>query len=174
MKGTIACCLRDMVVEKFGAESWNNVIEKSGMNKHDMILVMDDLPDAKVMEVIGNTCKELKITLEQAADAFGEYWAVTYAPRIYKSFYMGAKNSKDFLKRLDSIHDITTKTMSNAAPPRFFYEDKEGGSLVMTYQSKRNLMPIFQGLIKGVGKYFNEDLKINLVAPDKVEIIFPK
>jgi len=173
MKGTILCCLRELAVEKFGRDVWENVLEKAGMDRESIMLAMADMPDEKAMAVLANLCGETGMTLEQVADAFGEYWAVSYAPRIYKSFYIGLRNSKDMLMKADVIHDVATKMMRNAAPPRFIYVEKDKKTLLMTYNSSRNMMPFFLGLIKGVGKYFNEDLTLNVISSNQVEITFP-
>ncbi|MGA2191846.1 MAG: heme NO-binding domain-containing protein [Nitrospirota bacterium] len=173
MKGTIACCLRELVIEKFGKEAWEKTMEKSGLEKNTVFLAMDDVADEAVLSVVSNLCGVLGINLEQAADAFGEYWCTVYAPRIYKGFFLGARNSRDFLLRMDSVHELTTKTIKNATPPRFRYEDKDKDTLVMTYVSKRNLMPIFQGLVKGVGKHFGEELKLRALSSSQLEITFP-
>lgn len=172
MKGTMVCCLKEMVAEKFGAEVWRNTLEKSGLDRDMIFLALDDIPDEKVIEVLTNLCKELNVSLDQAADVYGEYFAVIYAPRVYGGFYIGVENAKDFLLRMNTVHETTTKTIKNATPPVFYYEDK-GKSLIMTYESKRNLVPIFKGLIKGVGKYFKEELQVKTISPNRVEIIFP-
>ena len=172
MKGTMICCMKEMVTEKFGIDAWRNTLEKSGLERNMVFLAMDDIPDAKVVEVISNLCNELNVTLDQAADVFGEYFATVYAPRVYGGFFIGVENAKDFLLRMNTVHEVTTKTIKNATPPMFYYEDK-GKSLIMTYESKRNLVPIFKGLVKGVGKYFKEELQVKSISPNRVEIIFP-
>jgi len=173
MKGTIVCCLREFVTEKFGKKVWETAIEKAGLGKNTIFLAMADVPDEVVLSVIANLCVLLDITLEQAADAFGEYWCTVYASGTYKSFFAGAHNSKDFLLGMDSVHEVTTKTMKNAKPPRFHYEEKGENIIVMTYVSERNLMPFLLGFIKGVGKYFGEELKLKTLSPNQIEIIFP-
>ena len=42
----------------------------------------------------------------------------------------------------------------------------------MTYISSRNLEPIWIGLIKGVGKYFNEKINIENLSKNSVKITF--
>jgi hypothetical protein len=43
----------------------------------------------------------------------------------------------------------------------------------MKYKSHRNLIDFLVGLIKGVGKFYKEDLKVTKLTNDKVEIVFP-
>ena len=171
MKGPIVCCLNEMTVEKFGTDVWQNVLEKSNFSKDAEFKAIDDIPDGKFMELIDNLCNDVSLGLDDIADSFGEYWAVTYAPRMYRCFFLGIKSAKDFLLRIDTVHDIMARAI-NASPPKFSYEINEN-SLIMTYESKRNLIPFFRGLLKGVGKHFNEQLELLTVSHNKVEIIFP-
>ena len=171
MKGPIVCCLNEMAVEKFGIEVWQNVLEKSGFSKETAFKEIDDVPDGKFMEMVNNLCGYGNVGLDRVADAFGEYWAGTYAPRVYRCFFIGIKNAKDFLLRVDTVHDIMVRAI-NASPPKFSYEINEH-SLIMTYKSNRNLIPFFRGLLKGVGKHFNEDLELLTISPNTIEIVFP-
>jgi len=43
----------------------------------------------------------------------------------------------------------------------------------MKYISKRGLIDFMVGLIKGVGKYYREDLKVTKLGNDRVKIVFP-
>ncbi len=43
----------------------------------------------------------------------------------------------------------------------------------MTYKSKRGLIDFLVGLIKGVGKYFKENLEVTKLGNNKVKIVFP-
>ena len=50
--------------------------------------------------------------------------------------------------------------MKNAKPPDFTYEWETEQVLLMTYSSHRGLLPIAVGLIKAVGKRYNEKLRV--------------
>ena len=173
MKGAIVNCLAELVKTKFGTEKWQESLEKAGIPRKSTFLVTQDVDDDVVMKVLGSVCKTLNISLVQAADVFGEYWVNVYAPRIYAPYYHGVNSAKDFLLKMDDIHKRTTKNIPNAHPPRFDYEWKDDKTLIMTYISHRSLIDIMIGLVKGVGKYFKEDLKIKKLSDTKIEIIFP-
>jgi len=68
---------------------------------------------------------------------------------------------------------MVTKNIQNAHPPRFEYEWKDQKTLIMKYKSHRNLIDFLVGLIKSVGKFYKEDLKVTKLTNDKVEIVFP-
>jgi len=160
MKGVICKCLQELVVEKFGKDKWEAILEKAGLPKNKVFTNVENVEDAQVLKLIDATCKVLGITPQQAADAFGEY--------------KEAKNAKDFLLKMDSVHERTAKSVPGAQPPRFKYQQKDDKTLVMIYKSKRGLIDIMIGLIKGVGKYYKENLTVTKLGPDRVEIKFAK
>ncbi len=172
MKGVIPDCLAKLVKDKFGNDKWEKSLEIAGLPVKTTFLVTQDVPDADVLKVVDAVCKVLNITLQQAADAFGDYWVNEYAPKIYKAYYTG-KSAKEFILNMDKVHSNVTKNIPNAQPPRFDYSWTDDKTLIMTYKSKRGLIEFLIGLIKGVGKYYKEDLAVTKISNDKVRIVFP-
>jgi hypothetical protein len=173
MKGVIVNCLKELVTEKFGKDKWEAALEKAGLEKKSAFLVTQDIDDGVVLKVVGTTCAVLNISPLQAADAFGEHWSCTYAPKIYKAYYHGTTSAKDFLLKMDEIHRITTESIPNAKPPRFEYSWENDKTLIMKYKSHRGMIDFLVGLIKGVGKYFKENLKVSKLSADRVKVVFP-
>ncbi len=173
MKGVIVLALKEMVVKNFGEDKWKETLAKAGIDKEPRVLATSDIDDRTVLNVVNSLCKVLNISLVQAADAFGDYWVNVYSQRIYKAYYVGVKTAKDFLLKMDSVHAQTTRNMPNAHPPRFEYEWEGEKTLIMKYKSQRGLIDFMVGLIKGVGKHFNEDLKVTKLGSDKVKVVFP-
>lgn len=172
MKGVIAGCLGDLVKEKFGKEKWEAVLEDAGLSKVTHFLATQDIDDAAVLKLIQSACKVLNMSMEQAADAFGDYWMNQYAPKIYKAYYRRANSAREMLLNMNDVHKEVTSSMENAHPPRFEYEWKDDRTLIMTYHSKRGLIDLLVGLVKGVGKYYQENLKVRKLGDTEVEIVF--
>jgi hypothetical protein len=174
MKGVIAKCLGDLVKEKFGKDKWENALARAGLDKNTIFLATEDVDDIAVLKVVNSVCKVLNISLVQAADAFGDYWINVFAPNIYASYYRGVNSAKEFLLNMDKVHMNTTETIKDAHPPRFDYDWKDNKTLIMKYKSPRGLIDFMVGLVKGVGKYYKENLKITKLSDDRVKIVFPK
>lgn len=172
MKGVIVQCLENLIKEKFGKDKWESSLEDAGLPKNTIFLATEDVDDSAILNVIGCLCKTLNISLNQAADAFGDYWVNVFAPKVYNSFYIGVNSAKEFLLKMDDVHRLTTNTIPNAKPPRFEYEWKDDKTLIMQYNSSRGLIDFFVGLVKGVGKYYNESLDVKKLGTDKVEVVF--
>jgi len=173
MKGVIIKCLKDMVSEKFGSEKWIKILEMSELDPYMAIKALDDIEDATALKLIDSTCSVLDVTLPQAAELFGDYWVNVFAPKIYSIYYEGLNSAKEFILHMDELHTKVTNHIANARPPRFTYDWKDDNILLVTYQSHRGLIDIFIGLAKGVGTYFNEDIKVKKLSEQQVEIIFP-
>jgi Haem-NO-binding len=86
----------------------------------------------------------------------------------------GIRSAKELLLKLDDIHVATTRTIPNARPPRFKYEDVDENTLIMEYQSSRGLMPFFTGLLRGLAAHYGEKADISSLGVDKVHIVFSK
>lgn len=173
MKGVIVNCLGELVKEKFGNDKWEEALEKTGLNRESHFLASQDVDDSIALKAVESVCKILNISLTQAADAFGDYWVNVFAPRIYSVFYKASHSAREFLLKMDNVHKNVTENMENARPPRFDYEWKDDNTLIMKYKSHRGLIDFLVGLIKGVGKHYNEDLSVRKLGSDSVEIVFP-
>jgi Haem-NO-binding len=174
MKATITNCLAELVEARFGKDKWAAILSDSGLQSHASVfrLPTSDIPEDEISKVLASTCKVLRIDSQQAADAFGEYWCCTYAPRLYSVIVKRFKNAKEMILGLDCIHVMMTATIPNARPPRFDYNWENDSTLNVTYKSNRNMIYIYIGLVKGVGKFFKESLVVTKVSPQRVKIVF--
>jgi hypothetical protein len=175
MKGTIIVCLKDMLAEQFGLglEDWKNVLGAAGVDRNKVILLSTDVDDAAALAIFGEAQKRYFKSHQELADAYGNYWSVIYAPRIYSSVYKGVKNARQFLLKLDAVHQQVTDTMANARPPRFRYEERGEHELRVHYLSARGLIHLYAGLARGIGNYFGEKLDVRVLDESQVSIIFP-
>lgn len=173
MKGSIVVCLQEMVEKKFGIDKWEAIKDESGIPANKQFYAHHEIEDPIVMQVVENTCKVLGITLEQAADAFGNYWMTEFAPKKYYAFVMIHNTAKSFLLGMKELHDKVT-TAENASPPHFEFEEIDDKTITMKYASKRNMEVFWIGLIKGVGAHFKENIEIKRLEHSKVELTFEK
>jgi hypothetical protein len=167
MKGTVVLCLQELVEKRFGAEKWKQSLRAAGLSEVRLFSTLEDVSDEQVFALAGIVSKTTKIPRERLREMFGEY-----APRIYGSYYRKAKTARDLLLNLDHIHTAMTNSMPGARPPRFKYHWTAPNVLTMHYQSKRGLVGLMPGLIRGVGKYYNEALRV-IVKDNSVTVRFP-
>jgi len=171
MKGTIAVCLEELVRNKFGRKQWNAICAEAGLPRNHRFSLTNDVPDGDVVGLIGVTAQVLGISEEQAKHAFGVYWSTEYAPKVYAHFFSKADSARDFLLQLDDIHDVVTRTMDSARPPRFTYDEGDTSKLVMHYSSPRGLVSLLPGLAEGIGIHYGEKVSVH-VSGEAVTVRF--
>lgn len=174
MKGTVHKCVEKLVIEKFGLDKWEECLASVGLDEDHVFMMNDDVDEATTMRMLGNMPAILGISFQQLLDAFGEYWACSYTPKVYPAYFEGIHSSKEMLVNLDRIHREVTENMDNARPPRFTYKWVDEHTLQMQYSSKRGLIDLFISIAKGMNKYFNEENKITKIDDNSVEIVFQK
>ena len=173
MKAVIVVCLQKLVIRDFGKENWDLLLQEAGIKPNTMFLPFLDVKDATVMKLIDALCRQQNLTLQQVADAFGRYWVNVYSQTMYATHYEQHKTAKELLLSMDEIHVKMTKAIKNARPPRFRYEWRNKKTLIMHYKSHRGLIDLLVGLVKGVGIYYREELRVKKLGTDRVEIVFP-
>ena len=165
-----------MVIQKYGTGAWEKVLEMSGLPKDTCIVPTENAHDEIIGEVLNNLCRVLDISIMQASEAFGEYWVGNYAPKMYSNFHILAPTARDFLMKLNDIHAKVVKTMKETGEscvPRFKCK-WDGESLLLTFDSKKGLTPFLVGLIKGVGKYYDEEVVVSMWSDNTMLIKFPQ
>lgn len=173
MKGSIPTCLKRMTVAHFGKEPWEETLENIGISKYTVFPVIANIDDVTVIKTIEELGHVLALSPTQLADKFGDYWVNTYSQEAYSRYYSKYQGAMDFLLGMDELHQQITYQISNAQPPRFSYQVEADNIMIMEYKSHRNLIDLMIGLIKGVGKYYHEELQVTQLTANKVRIIFP-
>jgi hypothetical protein len=173
MKGSIVKCMEEMVTEHFGAEKWTECMDRARIpSQRRNFTVLSDVGDEDVRNIMKAIGGATSLSMNQVMDAFGEYWSSVFGPRVYSAYFSSARSARELLLNLDHIHDVMTKSIKFAHPPRFTYEWKGDKCLVMHYRSSRGMVALMPGLIRGVGKYFNEPLEVR-VEGNAVYVEFP-
>ncbi|MBC9783578.1 heme NO-binding domain-containing protein [Heliobacterium chlorum] len=172
MKGVILMCVKELVIKNFGENKWEEILHQSEVPRQ-IFVPMGDVTDEDTMKVITTACNVLSLSLNQVIDAFGHHWSTVFAPKMYRLYFTGAKSSKEFLSKMDSVHVTMTQRMNGAKPPRFKYEWQNDKTVIMTYSSQRGLIDIAIACIHGVGEYYKEKLQVTKMGGDKIKIVFP-
>lgn len=173
MKGSIAQCAEELVRAKFGDAKWSEVCTTAGLEANTRFLPSANVEDDATLKVVAAIGRVCGLSSTQVAEAFGSHWVCVYAPRLYPAYFRGVNNSREMLLKMDSVHDMVTRSVPNAHPPKFSYDWTDENTLVMTYASSRGLTGIFVGLVHGVGEKFGEKLSVSAVG-SRVTIRFPQ
>lgn len=173
MKGVIALCLAELVKSRAGEQAWETILANLGLKpKTTTILATQDLDDEFVMEVIGETGRVLGLSPTQLADAFGDYWVNVYSQQLYGVYYHGCSSVRELLDRLNDIHRMVVKKNPTAKPPRFKFRSEGDDTLFIDYSSHRGLIDVLAGLVRGLGRHYDEPLEASVISPRTVRVRF--
>lgn len=138
-----------------------------------MLAPTADVDDEALMKILRSLCEILGVSFPKLTEVAGVYMVNEYLPDAYGQYYEEADSAKEFLLKMRRVHKDMTRNIPGANPPEFDYEERGEKTLIMTYKSHRHLIDFMIGLIKGVGKYYGEDLDVTKIGGRTVKIVFP-
>lgn len=161
MKGIVFNYLEEFVDLNLGEFYWMQMLDKIGLNNKERIYISPETYDDKdLFSIVKHVCESNNLNEEEIIISFGEHLASGFS-RDYNAFFESCKNSIEFLMTVhDVIHVEVKKIYENATPPDFEYELIDKYTLKMRYKSKRMLIPLIKGMLKGVGDFYNETIKV--------------
>lgn len=172
MTGVILIALREIIKKKYNKNTWEKILKAAGVKNRFLITPFTSIENSLAERIIHSASSRLGMTLEELGDVFGDYWINVYSQKHFADHYKNIKNAREFLLKLNHIHKRATKNIHGAEPPLFEFTWKDKNTLIIKYVSKKNLADWIPGLIKAVGKFYNEDLKIKRIRKKRFEVTF--
>ncbi|MBS4062999.1 MAG: heme NO-binding domain-containing protein [Chitinophagaceae bacterium] len=164
MYGIVNKAIQDLVTENFGADKWEAVKEKSGVDV-DFFLSNEPYDDAITYKLAGAASEVLGLSVGQVLNAFGEWWILKTGKEKYGGLMeAGGSNLKEFLINLPLFHNRIMLMYPKLTPPEFKISDISKNSIHVHYHSGREgLQEFVRGLLSGLAKMFNTDANIDLI-----------
>jgi len=164
MYGLVNKAIKDLVTDNHGDEAWQKVCDIADFHEGDFIS-MSPYPDKLTFDLVGAVCQVLKADSADILEAFGEYWILYTADQGYGNLMnLTGKTFVEFLGNLDMLHSRISNMMPELRPPMFKTRNETDNSVELEYRSHRDgLVPMLYGLIKGLGKRFEIEVKIELI-----------
>jgi len=166
MYGLVNQAVEDFVRRGFGDAAWQRIREGAGLS-HEMFVSMDGYPDEVTYKLVGAASEVLNLDAAQILESFGEHWVLYTAQEGYgEMLSMFGASLEEFLGNLDNMHSHVGLTFPDLRPPSFQLERVDGGrGLLLHYRSERmGLAPMVIGLLKGLGRRFDENVVVRQTA----------
>ena len=158
MKGIIFKHFESFIVDSFGDEVFEEVLEETQLQTAGPFVGPNTYPDADLFALVGTAIGKLGIPLNDALHAFGTY-LFSHLAAAAPVFVESAPDLRSFLLTIHSvIHVEVRKLFPGAETPHFSYEEPAEDQLVMHCTSARNLCPLVRGLLEGAAKSFGETI----------------
>ncbi|XP_039177700.1 guanylate cyclase soluble subunit beta-2-like [Crotalus tigris] len=151
--GFINSCLKSLLVEKFGEETWEKLKAQVGIEDTFMTYTVYD--DSLTVKLVQEACNMLKMPEEAVLKLFGQYFFNFCKTSGYdKMLRTLGGNLMEFIENLDSLHSYLALSYQKMNAPSFRVERKDGIMLLHYYSDRKGLCHIVPGIIEAVARDF--------------------
>ncbi|MEN9897098.1 MAG: hypothetical protein RLZZ66_747 [Pseudomonadota bacterium] len=160
MLGRIFTEFFTLVEAEFGEDMLDDIIEDAKLPNEGAYTAVGNYDDLELIRLVMALSARTHIAVPDLVKTFGTF----IFERLMLIYPKMTENISDlfvFLLGIDSVVHVEVKKLyPNASLPKFHSSIQED-TLIMVYQSDKNLPDLAEGLIIGAGRYFSENLMIN-------------
>lgn len=168
MKGIVFTSLSDMVCKKFGMDTWDEVLEHSQVESKGAYTSVGNYPVDELHQLVKSMSELLNVEGIHLYSEFGVYLSNVFITK-FPEFFIDVSNTFDLLMNVDNyIHEEVRKLYPDASLPKLEGSLDDPNNMTLEYKSPNCLSYFAEGLILGVGAYFQESIVIQR-EPLKVE-----
>ncbi|KAK1162487.1 guanylate cyclase soluble subunit beta-2-like [Acipenser oxyrinchus oxyrinchus] len=167
MYGFINTCLKSLIIDKFGEETWEKLRNQAGVQ--DTFMTFEVYKDDITMRLVEEACKILEVSPGVVLKQFGEYFFEFCKRSGYDHMLrtLGG-NLFEFIENLDALHSylsLSYQASTEMNAPSFRVEKNDDGTMHLHYYSdRRGLCHIVPGIIGAVAKdFFNSEITMEIV-----------
>jgi len=161
MYGLINKAVKDFVVDRFDAETWDSIRVQAGL-EDDEFISMEPYPDETTYALVGAASEVLSMSSDDVLEAFGEYWTEYTGVAGYGELMkLGGDSLAEFLSNLDVLHVRVQLAFPELRAPSFKVTESTDERIVVHYYTERSgLAPFAKGLIQGLGRHFDTPVRV--------------
>lgn len=169
MYGIVNQAIKGLITDKYGADSWEDVRDFSGVDESNFFISNSQYPDKITFELVVAASEVLKEPVEDILYGLGEYWILKTGREKYGTLLAaGGDSLKTFLINLPHFHNRVMLIYPKAQAPVFRIELINERSALLHYISQRSGLNSFLiGLINGIATMFDENIEIELVDTEE-------
>lgn len=161
MQGVVFTLFNDMIVEKFGMEMWNMLLEESSPESGGVYTSSIQYKDEELMEMVSLLSSKTEIPVNTLVKVFGNY----LFPKLLAGSPVDVSKSSDIKSLLRAVGDVIHVEVKRLYPdaylPKIKLNDIDKTHAELLYQSKRQLCMLCEGLIEGAAEHFDTGLSVS-------------
>ena len=161
MKGIIFTEFLEMVEQRFSARAMEQMIAAAQLPSGGAYTAVGNYDHGEIWRLVCELSKVCDTPVPDLFKAYGEYLFSRLASN-YAQLLAAMSGSFDDLQSLDGvIHSEVRRLYADAELPRFDVVERSPSRMVLVYSSKRHFADLAEGLIRGSGRHFKEDIVIS-------------
>jgi hypothetical protein len=163
MYGIVNKSIENLVIEKFGQQTWEEIKIKSGVEV-DFFMSNEPYPDDITFKIVGAISEVTKLSAHDILVTFGHYWILKTGAEKYAGLMQsGGDNLREFLINLPAFHNRVMLIYPKLQPPEFKVDNIQPRSIdVLYYSHREGLQPFVLGLLQGLGLMYKTEVEVIL------------
>lgn len=163
MKGVIFNILEDFVIENWGEDALDSIVDKCSLKTTEPFVGPKFYPDEDLVKIVSAACEATSLGLHDILRRFGRY----SFPRLKSHCPVSLghiKSAPELLSAVDKvIHVEVRKLSAEAEPPQFNFVKQEVG-YNLRYSSERQLCPFVEGMLLAIGDAYVTNIRYNKIG----------
>jgi len=169
MKGIIFTEFIEMVEQQFGLTVVDEMLQNSNSATSGAYTAVGTYPHGELVNMVLYLNQKTNISVPDLLKTYGRY-LFTQLAKNYPSLLKNIATAFDLIEHLESvIHVEVKKLYPDSNPPFFITESRTDQQLIVTYESKRSMSDVAEGLIYGCGDFFKESYTIKQEPLDETK-----
>jgi predicted hydrocarbon binding protein len=165
MKGVVFALVEDVVIERFGFDMWDEVLDRAEAD--GVYTSLADYPDAELTAIVGAIAEITGSSVDEVLVLAGRAGFAVLAAH-HADLVEPYDDWRELVSSLDNlIHPEVRKIYAGAEPPRFSTNTSAEGRLLLEYRSGRGLCRLAEGLVRGAGAWFSSPVEVVHTACDR-------
>lgn len=174
MKGVVFTEFINMVEEKFGYDTVDELLMQDGLSDGGAYTAVGTYPHSEMVQLVMGLHQKTGLELPVLLKTFGKHLFDVFA-QSYGMFFEHARTAFEFLNSIENyIHIEVQKLYPDAELPHFENIMIDENTLQMDYFSDRSMADLAEGLIESTFEHFQEKASIekSVVEPNGKHVRF--
>lgn len=164
MHGLIFVTWEKYLLERFQREMVEEYRQQLDINAANAPLAIRTYPDELLLAGVGAAHKITSVPVDTLLREYGHYFIVNSLTRHRCAYLLNqAHNGRDLLLAMRDGHAQMQQLPDGLTPPLFEYRihPQDSQTMVLIYDSARQLCPLLRGAIEGAAAYYGEQVSIS-------------
>jgi hypothetical protein len=174
MKGIVFTEFLEMVEDRFGFSTVDQIIEASDLSSGGVYTAVGTYDSSEMFSLVGHLSAKSGIPVTELLRVYGQHLFTRFALG-YGHFFSKVEDSFQFLEQIENyIHIEVRKLYPDAELPHIRTERVNADQLALYYSSERKMGHFALGLIEGCGAHYEENFRIDMenIHPSGSEVKF--
>ncbi len=172
MKGSIFKLFEEFVTERYGLDAYEGLLDTTSLETTEPFVGPGTYPAGDLLALLTTASANHDISVDDLLRGLGRY-AFSFLAGAVPTLMEGLDDPRSFLLGLESvIHTEVRKLYPDADPPRFTAVELGPADLELRYQSALGLFSLVEGLLDGLGDWYDCAIGHERLTVDGTNAVF--